>query len=513
MADKLFFRQGTLAQLNNATPLAGAIDFTTDEPALYLNVSNGENVERKRIGDIKEFPNLAGFQKFLTDNTEEGSSIPNIPTTGLYYIVDTNSLLKFTGKADDKGETWIQINAQTEIDTSDFLTADSDIITNLKADVQTNQQGIAALQGTVQTLSENDSDIEGRLAVVEELLDAGESGEDTSTIAGRLNSLETNVSSLNEIVNGVEASEGNEAKTGLVDEVSELEGRVEDVEGKVADAATKGELGELTNTVNTKADTDTVDGIDSRLQTAENSITGLSTTVGGHTDSITEINGSIQGIQQDIATISGDLSKKADSDALNEVKETADAAATQESVDGLSGKVTAAEGKIDGLETQVGVNKTNIEALQGQLAQVDNQIDTKIKAANAMNYIGVITTDDNSEVIYPEGDIHAGDTWVAGKDLYIGDTLAYAGDLIIASGTETDGIISNEDVIWNIVKTGYQDAHDQFINVNENKIQLNSFDGEVNSSVEIAGEDNVVISTNESNNKITISLEWGTFGE
>lgn len=513
MADKLFFRQGTLAQLNNATPLAGAIDFTTDEPALYLNVSNGESIERKRIGDIKEFPNLTEFQEFLTDNTEEGSSIPNIPTTGLYYIVDTNSLLKFTGKADDKGETWIQINAQAEIDTSDFLTADSDTITTLKADVQTNQQNIAALQNTVQTLSENDSEIEGRLVVVEELLDAGETGEDTGTIAGRLNSLEINVSSLNEIVNGVEASEGNEAKTGLVDDVESLKTRVENVEGKVADAATKGELETLTNTVNGKADTGTVEGINSRLQTAEGSITGLSATVGEHTASITGINESIQGIQQDIATINDDLLKKADSDTLNEVKETADAAATQESVTELSGKVTAAEGKIGELETQVGTNKTNIETLQGQLAQVDNQIDTKIKAANAMNYIGVITTDDNSEVIYPEGNIHAGDTWVAGKDLYIGDTLAYAGDLIIASGTEINGIIPNEGIDWNIVKTGYQDAHDQFININENKIQLNSFDGEVNSSVEIAGEDNIVISTNESNNKITISLEWGTFGE
>ena len=504
MADKLFFRQGTLAQLNNATPLVGAVDFTTDEPALYLNI-NGENgPERKRIGDIKEFETLDSFKAYLTEHTKSGESIPNIPTTGLYYIVDTNSLLKFTGKANNTGETWIQINA---IDTTGFLTADSDIITNLQSNVETNQAGIAENKGKIDTLSEKvETDIETRLGVVEDLLDAGETGGSTSSIAGRLTSVESAVSSLDAIINGTSESENE----GLINEINSLETRVENVEGKIDETATKNELQTLTNTVNNKADVNTVNDIDSRLITAEDNITALSGVVEGHTTSIGTINTSIESIQGNIEGINESLSKKAEASVLAEVKATADAAATKTSVNELTGKITTAEEKISDLEEQVGTNKTNIETLQGQMADIPTQIDTKIKAANAMNYIGVITTNENSEVIYPVGDIHAGDTWVAGKDLYIGATLAYAGDLIIASGEEVNGIIPNSSIIWNIVKTGYQDAHDQIINANNNKIQINSFDGKVNSSVEIAGEDNIVIST-EDDNKITVSFEWGTF--
>ena len=54
MADiGLLFRQGTLAQLKNAELIAGSINVTTDEPAIYIDVPNAEGTQtiRKRVGD------------------------------------------------------------------------------------------------------------------------------------------------------------------------------------------------------------------------------------------------------------------------------------------------------------------------------------------------------------------------------------------------------------------------------------------------------------------------------
>lgn len=104
---ELLFRKGLVTQLFDTTSGAikgfkeGSLNFTTDEPAIYIDVvENGENA-RKRIGDIKEFANVASLEAYLQNS--KGA----IPTTGLYYAIAENVLMKWTGTA------WQKINLTT----------------------------------------------------------------------------------------------------------------------------------------------------------------------------------------------------------------------------------------------------------------------------------------------------------------------------------------------------------------------------------------------------------------
>jgi hypothetical protein len=50
--ENLLFRKGTLKDLENAPKIAGSVNFTIDEPAIYLDVEVNGDTERRRVGDI-----------------------------------------------------------------------------------------------------------------------------------------------------------------------------------------------------------------------------------------------------------------------------------------------------------------------------------------------------------------------------------------------------------------------------------------------------------------------------
>ena len=86
------FKKGLLANLP-ASYTEGTFYVTTDERALYLDVSNSARV---RIGDFQEFATLQALQA----NT-------NPSTTALYYVADMNVLAKWNGTS------YVQINLDT----------------------------------------------------------------------------------------------------------------------------------------------------------------------------------------------------------------------------------------------------------------------------------------------------------------------------------------------------------------------------------------------------------------
>ena len=92
--ETLLLRKGLLANLDSAPIVEGALSFTTDEPAIYIDVEG----KHLRIGDIKEFADLTALQAYLATTPEK------IPTTGLYYAIAENALMKYTGSE------WQQIN-------------------------------------------------------------------------------------------------------------------------------------------------------------------------------------------------------------------------------------------------------------------------------------------------------------------------------------------------------------------------------------------------------------------
>ena len=110
---ELLFRQGKLSQLfdENGVPQRweeGSINFTVDEPAIYLDYKADANSpqQRLRIGDIKEFADINAIKAYITEN---GS---RTPTSGLYYAIAENILMKYDKDGTDA--KWKQINLTDE---------------------------------------------------------------------------------------------------------------------------------------------------------------------------------------------------------------------------------------------------------------------------------------------------------------------------------------------------------------------------------------------------------------
>lgn len=367
--ENLLFRKGTLKELLNSTPIEGSINFTTDEPAIYLDVKVNGETKHKRIGDIIQFNYLSEFTNFVTEHGEE-----NIPQSALYYIqkdkndagedVIINALLKWNG------ENYLQLNEKSDYSGSlDFL-----------------ESRVYILEGDVENLKVASEDQDKRLVSIEELLGItkDDTGDETPEQPG----------------------EGETSPT-LINRVEELEAIVTNKETGVAANANK--IGQLDS------------------------------------------------------------------------------------------KVTGIEGILENLPREL--NAT---------------INAKINAANAMNYMGTLAPNEEGMVIWPTIEVRAGDTYVASSDFYdinLGDVKqVYAGDLLIASGTEDENGFITGDIAWNVVNTGYQAAHDQFLSVDQNQIVLSSHNN-IPTSVEIAGSDNVNITTDTANNKIIINMVWGSFGQ
>ena len=108
MADSLLFRKGTLAGLAGATKVAGAVSFTTDEPAIYLDIQEGDEVVRKRIGDLIVYETAE--ELIAEGNTAVNGTVGPWSKTALYYVVESNALLKWTGSV------WKQINSVSDIE-------------------------------------------------------------------------------------------------------------------------------------------------------------------------------------------------------------------------------------------------------------------------------------------------------------------------------------------------------------------------------------------------------------
>lgn len=107
MAMNVSFQKGSVAKLP-ATHVAGTFYVTTDERAIYLDVSDEARI---RLGDFQEFATVEA----LTANT-------NPSATALYYVADINCLAKWDGSK------YVQINRDTGM-TSVEVTGEGNAVT------------------------------------------------------------------------------------------------------------------------------------------------------------------------------------------------------------------------------------------------------------------------------------------------------------------------------------------------------------------------------------------------
>lgn len=126
------------------------------------------------------------------------------------------------------------------------------------------------------------------------------------------------------------------------------------------------------------------------------------------------------------------------------------------------------------------------------------QIDEKVNGINAMVYKGTVGGTGATVTSLPSTGVKIGDTYkVAAKGTY-GTHACDVGDLLIAVGTETDGVITSG-LAWTYVPSG-DDTDSQFALSNDgNTIKLtNSTSGGAAGSVSLAAGNDLVISNSGS---------------
>lgn len=134
MADLLKFRKGLHKNLDALAKSAGTIYVTTDEKAMYVDISD---TERIRLGQTVTFATLTEFQTFLKDTS------PPYSKEAFYYIEDKNALLKWISNSGNTSiggtnttGTWKQINSTSDVQAN---------LSNLTQRVTANETSITQL--------------------------------------------------------------------------------------------------------------------------------------------------------------------------------------------------------------------------------------------------------------------------------------------------------------------------------------------------------------------------------
>ena len=128
-----------------------------------------------------------------------------------------------------------------------------------------------------------------------------------------------------------------------------------------------------------------------------------------------------------------------------------------------------------------------------------SEIDAKFRDLNGMTYIGTLGSSTSTKCTYKIGSdyqvyngqtaiaLHCGDMFLVTDDItYADDSKAKAGDLLIATGTESDGVISSQNLVWSYVPSGDDAKLDTTYNFNGNAADnsmtiktISSFDGDI----------------------------------
>lgn len=144
---------------------------------------------------------------------------------------------------------------------------------------------------------------------------------------------------------------------------------------------------------------------------------------------------------------------------------------------------------------------------QGDLdVYTKDEIDGKIEAVNAMTYKGTVG-ENGTVTVLPSTGVKIGDTYKVVKVGNYGGHSCDVGDLLIALGTEVDGVITSG-LTWTYVPSG-DDVDSQYeLNVANNTISLkNTVTKDVVGSATVKGSDYIEVAT--SGTDITISHKDG----
>lgn len=378
------------------------------------------------------------------------------------------------------------------------------------------------------------------------LTNAATNAENISSVSGRVTTLETKVSTLEDttIPDLVEdVSDNSELIAGLRTDLGTNDKTDTNAFARIKALETS--LGDGTGSTSVTA---RLDAVEEKANGNSNDITELSGTVEEQGKAIENLEGYVgtpgQGqanatVFELIATNTGDIAENAGNIATN----TSDISTLKTNVQSHTESIQSINNTLNGLD-KVYVNEddyaTDKAALEAKIDEGLAEINENINAANAMTYKGSVKT----YADLPTSKVKVGDTYVIATDggFTEGNEVYYAGDLLVATGTEYEaedftpdenGNLSVEDkaligtikgeVKWNHVTTGYVATHNPELKAVDSEtenaidIRLSSFSGkEINAGdlgkFKIVGGENVKVSITEGEIPvITIGMAWDTF--
>ena len=362
--------------------------------------------------------------------------------------------------------------------------------------VGTAEGNITTLQGQMTNLIEKN----GRLDQIEGAADA--LTDRVKAVEDDLNTADTGIKAkLEAVISKADGLESTLTQTNK--DLDKAEEAIQDHDGRIGDLEEAAEkaaddilgLNEAIDDINAIIGSGTGgDSLTGRVSKLESDLSGLDTAVAGIDGRVGDNADAIEALGKRVTALDktdGPIKAVEDRVTVNEGKIADNIAAIaghKTRIENVEGKASANETAIAGLNT----NKADKTYVDGIKSDLQNQIAADINAANSLSYQGGIASD-----TLPA----AGQNNAQGEKLKIGDTyivtgafevsnvegatgkvMAYPGDLLIATGTETAGAIS-DNLKWVHVKSGYvaeHEAHLTVAEVTDNKVVAASLSSHVN---------------------------------
>lgn len=430
MADLLRFRKGLHSALPS-TKVTGTVYVTTDEHAMYVDISDSERI---RLGQIVNFETLAKFQQFLVTTN------PPYSQEAFYYIEDKNALLRWkasTGNTAIGGSntagTWVQINSVSDVQANiDALTQTVSGLTtslttlNNQVNGDPTHTGDKGLVGRIETLEGEMDDAEGRLDAVESTANTnkaaiGTASDDatkttlygliakaqgvadaatstangnTSAITGlgtRMDAVEQKNTTQDTSINGLRADLGtnDKADSTAFSRIAALEGKDTAQDSLLAGLRT--DVNAANNGVNTNANAiadnaaeigknkTAIEGLGSRLTEAEGDIDDLETWKGTASSAISTLQTDLDKAEEDIASLQGSVSGLNNSLSTlsgTVATNTGNIATNAGDIATIKGQITDITGAATALTKRVKANEDAIIRIDGEIDGIDSQIVT-----------------------------------------------------------------------------------------------------------------------------------------
>ena len=426
----ILFKRGLKANLSAASIVDGNVYVTTDEGAMYVDVGS----TRVRLGDFKEYATLSALQQLNTNQLD---------TQALYYITDGNMLIKWTGNPNDATGGWVQINSQSSL-------------TSLIGSVKTSGSAVTNGVSVTQTIRDTST------AIVAQ---------------SNLNFVSADATKL-KITSAMDTNNDYAILTFTPDSI------VENAAISIANDNVNENTAILTIT-NNKTGTDANGSSVSTTGTSSTlSITGSGITVVEDNGKLVLTNqGGVTSVAESFDS-SGALSVNVSLNTGDTISPTAQNKVTPTITYGDTGTSSA-----------VFANGTAALSVYTK-SEVDTKISTELRAINAMTYKGSIGTNAGDVgTDLPTTNVHNGDVYKVSENGTYNNGLqenCHIGDMFIAVGAETDGVIPTASLSWSYIPSGDDESAQYTLQYNSTngKIELQDQDhaavGQITAGTDIA---------------------------